>query len=157
MKFEFLTNNNIEKYIIYLKKALKEDPDQMWVNSVNEKDIIDRVNDSFYQNTKSILAILDDKVIGRIEYHFYGCVQDGFKMSYVDWVYVLKEHRNKGVAKALFREFEKDCRNNEINQYFLIRATNESANHFYNSFKEANISDEPMLRKDIINNTVSIK
>lgn len=149
MKFEFLTNGNINSYIKYLKKALVEDPDQMWVDSINEKEIINRVNNPFYQNTKSILAMIDGKVIGRIEYHFYGCIQDGFKMAYVDWIYVLKEHRNKGVAKALFREFENDCRNNDIKQYFLIRATNEFANHFYNSFKEAKISDEPMLRKDI--------
>jgi len=156
MRFEPLTNDNVEKYITYLKKALREDPEQMWVDSVDEKEIIDRVNDPFYQNTKSILALLDDETIGRIEYHFYGCVQDGYKMAYVDWVYVLKGHRNKGVAKALFHEFEKDCQKHKINQYFLIRASNDSANHFYSRFENADLSDVPMLRKDILSDSVSM-
>ncbi len=35
------------------------------------------------------LAMEDNQVMGRIEYHFYGCMQDGYRMSYVNWVYVL--------------------------------------------------------------------
>lgn len=70
-------------------------------------------------------------------------------MAYVDWVYVLKEHRNKGVAKSLFSEFEKDCKKNKINQYFLIRATSENANYFYNSFKEVELEESPTLRKNL--------
>lgn len=150
MKYEFLCNDNVDKYIEYLQKALAEDPEQMWIEDVDAVEIVKRVNDSFYKNTKSILAIKDNQVVGRIEYHFYGCVQDGFKMAYVDYVYVLKDYRKQGIAKALFQRFEIDCKKNAINQYFLIRATNESANHFYGSFKDAQISEEPLLRKDIV-------
>lgn len=149
MKTEFLSIVNVEKYISYLKQALIEEPEEMLIDCVEEDSIISRVKDKFYKQTKSILAILDDKVIGRIEYHFYGCIQDGFKMAYVDWVYVLRNYRKQGVAKALFNEFEKDCKNNKINQYFLIRATSESANSFYNSFQEVELKVSPTLRKDL--------
>ncbi|MBE5764262.1 MAG: GNAT family N-acetyltransferase [Clostridiales bacterium] len=149
MKTEFLSIVNVEKYISYLKQALIEEPEEMLIDCVDEDSIISRVKDKFYKQTKSILAILDDKVIGRIEYHFYGCIQDGFKMAYVDWVYVLRNYRKQGVAKALFNEFEKDCKNNKINQYFLIRATSESANSFYNSFQEVELKVSPTLRKDL--------
>lgn len=149
MRFELLTNKNTALYIEYLKQALLEEPEQMWIDSIEEDEIIKRINDNFYQNTKSYLAIINNKVIGRIEYHFYGCIQDGFKMAYVDWVYVLKEYRNKGIAKSLFSVFEQDCKSNGINQYFLIRATSESANHFYNSFKEVELEESPTLRKDL--------
>lgn len=149
MRFELLTNKNITLYIEYLKQALLEDPEQMWIDSIKEDEIIKRIYDNFYLNTKSYLAIINNKVVGRIEYHFYGCIQDGFKIAYVDWVYVLKEYRNKGIAKALFSLFEEDCRINGINQYFLIRATNESANHFYNSFKDAELEICPTLRKNL--------
>lgn len=44
-------------------------------------------------------------VVGRIEYHFYGSMQNGFKMAYVDWGYVLKLYRHKGVAQMLFHKF----------------------------------------------------
>ena len=149
MKTEFLSIVNVEKYISYLKQALIEEPEEMLIDCVDEDSIISRVKDKFYKQTKSILAILDDKVVGRIEYHFYGCIQDGFKMAYVDWVYVLRNYRKQGVAKALFNEFEKDCKNNKINQYFLIRATSESANSFYNSFQEVELKVSPTLRKDL--------
>lgn len=149
MRFELLTNKNVHLYIEYLKRSLAEDPEQMCIDSIDENKIIDRLHDVFYQNTKSILAIENEKVVGRIEYHFYGCIQDGFKMAYVDWVYVLKEQRNKGVAKSLFSEFEKDCKKNKINQYFLLRATNEYATHFYNSFKEVELKESPTLRKNL--------
>jgi len=156
MRFELLTNKNTALYIEYLKQALLEDPEQMWIDSIEEDEIIKRINDNFYQNTKSYLAIINNKVIGRIEYHFYGCIQDGFKMAYVDWVYVLKEYRNKGIAKSLFSVFEQDCKSNGINQYFLIRASNDSANHFYSRFENADLSDVPMLRKDILSDSVSM-
>lgn len=150
MKYEFLCNDNVDKYIEYLQKALAEDPEQMWIEDVNVVEIAKRINDPFYQRTKSILAIKDGRVVGRIEYHFYGCVQDGFRMAYVDYVYVLKDYRKQGIAKSLFQQFETDCKKNAINQYFLIRATSEYANHFYGSFKGAQISEEPLLRKDIV-------
>ena len=28
------------------------------------------------------LAMENDQVLGRIEYHFYGCMQDGYRMAY---------------------------------------------------------------------------
>lgn len=149
MRYELLTNKNVNLYIDYLKQALTEEPEKMMIDSIDENEIIDRINDEFYKNTKSILAILNNKVVGRIEYHFYGCVQDGFKMAYVDWVYVLKEHRNNGIAKNLFARFEDDCKQNGINQYFLIRSTNESTNHFYKGFKEVELKESPTLRKNI--------
>ena len=87
------------------------------------------------------------KVIGRIEYHFYGCMQDGCKMAYVDWVYVLPEFRHRGVARQLFKEFESDCKQNGIDQYYLIRAENPDADKFYHSFEKAELSRVPLLRK----------
>lgn len=57
-----------------------------------DKAVIRRcVNDQSYSGTDSILAIEGVKAVGRIE--FYGCLQDGYRMAYVDWVYVLPEYR----------------------------------------------------------------
>ncbi len=149
MKFELLSPFNAEQYIRYLKKALLEEPDMMLIDQIDVDAIRERLNDPFYQSKKSILAIEHGVVIGRIEYHFYGCLQDGYRMAYVDWVYVLKSHRHQGVAQSLFREFEQDCKNNQINQYYLIRATNDDAETFYKSFDGAELHEQPMLRKTI--------
>lgn len=149
MRFELLSPSNVELYIRYLEKALLDEPDMMLVDQIDETAIKERLCDPFYQSKKSILAIENNEVIGRIEYHFYGCMQDGYRMAYVDWVYVLKAHRHNGVAQGLFREFEKDCHDNHIDQYYLIRATNGNAERFYKSFDGAELNEQPMLRKTI--------
>lgn len=150
MKFELLSPSNAELYISYLEKAISEEPDMMLTDKIDKIAVKARLSDSFYQNKKSILAIENNEVIGRIEYHFYGCLQDGYKMAYVDWVYVLKGRRHNGVARGLFREFEKDCRDNDIDQYYLIRMTDRNAERFYKSFDGAELTETPMLRKTII-------
>ena len=149
MIFEILNNENVEDYIAYLKIAMSEEPDMMTAEKVDEQGIKSRISDPFFNRTTSILAKEDGMVVGRIEYHFYGCVQDGHKMAYVDWVYVLKAYRHKGIAQMLFKEFERECVQNDIDQYYLIRATNEEANRFYGNFEGAQLSETPLLRKDI--------
>ena len=149
IKFERLTNQNVSRYIAYLHKAFAEEPDMLWVEQVDERGIMERLNDPFYQHTKSILAMDGENVVGRIEYHFYGCLQDGYRMAYVDWVYVLPQYRHKGIAQRLFKEFERDCVDNKIDQYYLIRATEPDADKFYHSFADAQLGSEPVLRKDM--------
>lgn len=146
-KIEKLTISNVESYIDYLKTAFKEDKDMMIADSFDSEGVKNRINDPFYQNTYSLLAFDGNKVIGRLEYHFYGCLQDGYRMCYVDWVYVLPKYRHKGVAKLLFINLEETCIENKINQYYLIRSTNDSANKFYSSFKDVTLNEEPTLRK----------
>lgn len=147
MLFERLNQSNAEEYIAYLKAAMKEEPDKMTAAAVDEQGIKNRISDPFFARTTSVLAKEDGKVVGRIEYHFYGCMQDGYRMAYVDWVYVLKAYRHRGIAQMLFAEFEKDCLQNNIDQYYLIRATNEEANRFYGNFERVELDDAPVLRK----------
>ena len=147
MIWERLNQNHVEEYIAYLREAMKEEPDKMTAETVDEQGIKNRISDPFFAGTTSVLAKEDGKVVGRIEYHFYGCMQDGYRMAYVDWVYVLKAYRHRGIARMLFAEFEKDCLQNDIDQYYLIRAANEEANRFYGNFERAELDDAPVLRK----------
>lgn len=147
MIFEILNNENVEDYIAYLKIAMSEEPDMMTAEKVDEQGIKSRILDPFFNRTTSILAKENGMVVGRIEYHFYGCMQNGYRMAYVDWVYVLKAYRHKGIAQKLFVEFERDCVQNNINQYYLIRATNEEANRFYEHFEDVQLEETPFLRK----------
>lgn len=147
MIFEILNKDNVEDYIAYLKIAMSEEPDMMTAEKVDEQGIKSRISDPFFNRTTSILAKENGMVVGRIEYHFYGCIQNGYRMAYVDWVYVLKAYRHKGIAQKLFAEFEKDCVQNNINQYYLIRAINEEANRFYEHFEDVQLEDTPFLRK----------
>ena len=107
MYFGRLNEQNVEQYIDYLKLAMQQEPDMMTVEEIDEEGIRTRLRDSFYEKSASILAMENNQVVGRIEYHFYGCIQGGYRMAYVNWVYVLPEYRHSGVARKLFAEFEK--------------------------------------------------
>ncbi len=152
MHIEKLSPSNAELYISYLKAAMSAEPEMMTAETVDEPAIRKRITDPFYMTTTSLLAVTDDspkKAVGRIEYHFYGCMQDGARMTYVDWVYTLPEYRHRGVAQALFRAMESDCIAHGMNQYYLIRATNPDADKFYRSFRDAALTDSPILRKEL--------
>ncbi len=149
MKFEYLCENNVEQYLSYLKQAMSQEPDMMTAETIDEAAIRQRISDPFYRSSKSLLAFDKDKVVGRIEYHFYGCMQDGYRMAYVDWVYVLPEARHRGVAQQLFQLMEEDCRKNNIDQYYLIRAENDNAKRFYDRFEQASTKSTPVLRKTL--------
>ena len=98
MIFQKLNQDTVGLYIDYLKTAMHEEPEMMMADTIDIDGIRKRVTDPFFQKTISILAIEDGSVSGRIEYHFDGCIQDGYKMAYVDWIYVLPKYRHCGVA-----------------------------------------------------------
>ena len=148
MTFERLSSENVEEYIDYLKAAVQEEPDVLASYVIDEEGIKSRVKGSFF-NIVNILARVDGRIVGRIEYHFYGCIQDGYKMAYVDWVYVLKSYRHQGIAQKLFAEFEKDCAGKGIDEYFLICAENAEAVSFYNNFENVKPQKAPILRKQL--------
>ncbi len=147
MTFEKLSQANVDRYLVYLKTAMDAEPELMMADVPDEAGIRQRVTDPFYQRTTSILAMEDNAVIGRIEFHFYGVMQDGYKMAYVDWVYVLPRYRHQGVAQALFRELEKECAAFGIDQYYLIRSERPEPDRFYRAFSDTELSTAPLLRR----------
>ena len=147
--FEKLNKDNFNKYYDYLSLATRLEPELMCSPDINKEELLDRLDDELTKRSNSILAICENKVVGRIEYHFYSCFQDGYRICYVDWVYVLPESRNKGIAKKLFDEMAKDCVKNNIDEFRLIRATNKNANDFYKSFKSAQICEMPFFTQNL--------
>ncbi|UHR01976.1 GNAT family N-acetyltransferase [Peptoniphilus sp. GNH] len=147
--FEKLNKDNFNKYYDYLLLAMALEPELMCSSDTSKEELYKRLDDELTKRSTSILAMHEDKVVGRIEYHFYSCFQDGYRICYVDWVYVLSENRNKGIAKKLFDEMTKDCVKNNIDEFRLIRATNKNANDFYESFKSAQICEMPFFIKSL--------
>lgn len=107
MIFVKLDESNIEKYIEYLEHALAVEPEQMHVDKIDKEGLRERIKDSFFRKTTSVLAMENAKVLGRIEYHFYGCMQDGYHMAYIDWVYVLPEYRHRGTLKVYLKKWKR--------------------------------------------------
>ena len=68
----FLLCNILDLLIYSYRKEMGAEPEMMHVEAVDREGLRRRVKDPFYQNTTSILAMENDQVLGRIEYHFYG-------------------------------------------------------------------------------------
>ena len=110
MYFERLNEQNVEHYIAYLKLAMQQEPDMMTVDEIDEEGIRTRLRDSFYEKSASILAMENNQVVGRIEYHFYGCIQGGYRMAYVNWVYVLPEYRHSALPGSCLQSLKKTAK-----------------------------------------------
>ena len=150
MEIKRLTKDNVKDYLDYLNMAMSIEPEMMMTDVVDKERITKALLDNTGELCQSLLAYKDNKVVGRLEYHFYTCLQDNYKMCYVDWVYTLPDYRHNGVAQSLFQELEKLCLKQGVNQYFLIQADNDNATQFYRSFKGATSTDSVILRKTII-------
>ena len=100
MEYRDLSEETVDAYLAYLERAAAEDPEMMFVQTVDPDGIRARVADPFYRHSTSILAVEEGRVLGRLEYHFYGCIQDGFRMAYVDWVYVRKAYGTEASPRA---------------------------------------------------------
>ena len=151
--FEKLNKDNFSTYFDYLLLATTLEPELMCSSDINKEELYERLDDELAKRSISILAMDEEKVVGRIEYHFYFCFQDGYRICYVDWLYVLPKNRNKGIAKQLFSEMTKDCAKHNIDEIRLIRATNKNANDFYDSFKSAKLCELPFFIKQLNNSS----
>ena len=65
-----LTEENIRDYIKYLKIAHSLEPSLMMTDAVDDEGIIKHLLKDNDRLCKLLLAYEDDKVIGRLEYHF---------------------------------------------------------------------------------------
>lgn len=138
-----LNNETFEDYCMYLQEALDTSTENfLMVDKVDKTELQKSLNDPLFAQKTSLLAYVDGKIVGRIEYHFYTCFQDHHKVCYVDWLYTLPAYRKKSVATTLFAEMENHCKENDINFYYLIRANNEGAQKFYQS---QNTTEKPAV------------
>lgn len=111
---------------------------------------IERMADPLYSNTRVILAAHEGRIVGRCDFTVKGSFMDGFRSAYVDWIYVLKEHRHQKVGQGLIGYLESYLREHQIEEYFLITAHNQEAQSFYTHFKDYVRSEDWVLRKGVL-------
>ena len=80
-----------------------------------------------------ILYLENDKIIGRIDLISEHGFMDFVSIGYIDWVYVLKPYRGRGISKSLFKEAENLFKQKNVNEYYLFVASNDEAQKFYKS------------------------
>lgn len=95
-----------------------------------------------FDNSLSLLAYLDGKVVGRIDSTKICSRFDGSTKAYLDWICVIKSYRHAGVAQALMSALRRKLREQGIDSLIGLIAANDEAQHFYRSLPNAEIHDE---------------
>lgn len=132
--FRKMTSKDLDLMVTFEKKSRELEPNVFPdFNEEKYKSNFKRIKIEDTNFNDVILCIENSEVIGRIDLISEYSYMDFYSVGYVDWVYVLKSHRGRGIAKKLFLKAEKVFKEHKIEEYYLFVASNEEAQKFYKS------------------------
>ena len=138
---------------VYTKELIQDVPnfeaclrkeEDFWGWKIDEK-YIDSVKKSFddpaFDHSLSLLAYVDDKVVGRIDSSIIASHFDGSKKAYLDWICVIKSYRHSGVAQRVLSELIQRLKSQNIETLIALTASNDEAQRFYRSIPNSEMRD----------------
>ena len=136
---------HIEMVIEYEKELRKQEPDTYYWEPDEEYKaaLVNSFTDSRFNTAVSYIAVIDDKVIGRIDASLISSRSDAACCSaYLDWICVLKNERHNKVAQALLNTLRTDFKGRNVSVLIALMANNDDAQRFYKSVERASIHDQ---------------
>ncbi|MBP5342473.1 GNAT family N-acetyltransferase [bacterium] len=130
--------------VIDFENRLRQEED-FWGWEINDKyidDVYKSFESSSFQNSLSLLAYVDGKVVGRIDSSSIFSHFDGSVKAYLDWICVIKSYRHMGIAQGLMNELRKLLKERGIDTLIGLIASNKDAQNFYRSLPNSEIKDE---------------
>ena len=134
MKVKRFEIDDLDKLIAFEKELRKEEPDTYFtqINEDYKRQIVSSFSDPSFNTALSYIALIDDKVIGRLDASLIVTRYNGLiESAYLDWIAVLKSQRRKGVAQLMVKALLSDLKKKGITELIVLTATNEEAKHFY--------------------------
>ena len=129
--------------VLNFEACLRKEED-FWGWKIDEK-YIDSVKKSFddpaFDHSLSLLAYVDDKVVGRIDSSIIASHFDGSKKAYLDWICVIKSYRHSGVAQRVLSELKQRLKSQNIETLIALTASNDEAQRFYRSIPNSEMRD----------------
>ncbi|MDD2682011.1 MAG: GNAT family N-acetyltransferase [Bacilli bacterium] len=105
------------------------------------KDVRRSFDDHSFDESISLLAYVDGKVVGRIDSSMIHSHFDGSVKAYLDWICVLKSYRHRGVAQVLLNSLKGELKARNIDTLIALTANNEEAQRFYKSIPDSKMED----------------
>ena len=129
--------------VLDFEARLRKEED-FWGWEIDEK-YIDSVKKSFddpaFDHSLSLLAYVDDKVVGRIDSSIIASHFDGSKKAYLDWICVIKSYRHSGVAQRMLSELIQRLKSQNLETLIALTASNDEAQRFYRSVPNSEMRD----------------
>lgn len=129
--------------VLAFEKRLREEED-VWGWEIDEayvQSVEKSFDDPAFQTSISLLAYVDDKVIGRIDSTMIASHFDGSKKAYLDWICVLKSHRHQQVAQNLLMALIQRWKCKGVDTLIALTASNDEAQRFYKSVAHSEMRD----------------
>lgn len=137
------TKDRIDNVIQFEMDLRKEEDFWGWeINEEYKKSVKESFEKDSFENSISLLAYVNGKVVGRIDSSMIASHFDGSVKAYLDWICVIKSYRHFGIAQKLMTELRKLLKSNGVNTLVGLIAANEGAQRFYRSLDNAEIKDE---------------
>ena len=129
--------------VLDFERRLRAEED-VWGWEIDEKYISDvkaSFRDGRFENSISLLAWEEGRVIGRIDAVLIPSHFDGSVKAYLDWICVLKSRRHQGAAQALLAALRKRLKALDVDTLIALTAANEEAQRFYRSVPDSVMRD----------------
>lgn len=143
VRIEKYTKDRIEQVFQFERDLRKEEAFWGWKIDEGYKERVARSfeKEQFAQSI-SLLAYVDDHVVGRIDSSMIYSHFDGSVKAYLDWICVLKRYRHQGIARSLMDALRHELKQHEITTLVGVIAEDEDAQRFYHSMEHALIRDQ---------------
>ncbi len=136
------TKDRIDDVIKFEQSLRLEEDFWGWeIDDAYIKSVKDSFDNPSFNDSISLLAYIDNKVVGRIDSTMIKSRFDGSTKAYLDWICVLKSYRHKGVAQALMNELLRRLKERKIDTLIGLTASNEEAKKFYQSIPNSIMRD----------------
>ena len=105
------------------------------------KSVTASFDDGSFDDSISLLAYVDGKVVGRIDCAMIKSRFDGSTKAYLDWICVVKSYRHNGIAQALLESLKTVLKERNIDTLIALTAANDEAQRFYKSIPDSEMHD----------------
>lgn len=143
MKIHQYTKERIPD-VLQFERDLRAEED-FWGWEIDEKyiaGVTKSFEDPAFDNSLSLLAYMDGKVVGKIDATMICSHFDGSTKAYLDWICVIKSYRHHGTAQALMAALRAELKKRGVDTLIGLIASNEDAQRFYRNLPDAQIRDE---------------
>lgn len=138
------TKDRIEDVIQFERDLRTEEDFWNWeIDAAYLRKVKQSFEDPRFQNSVSLLAYIDEKVVGRIDATLICSHFDGSTKAYLDWICVLKSCRHKGIAQELMTALRRILKEQYGADTLVgLIAGNQETQRFYRCLDHALIRDE---------------
>lgn len=144
MKLEIkeYTRDRIPDVLDFEKRLREEENFWGWeIDAAYVQAVENSFQDRAFEESISLLAYRDGRVVGRIDSTMIASHFDGSKKAYLDWICVVKSSRHQGVARSLLEALREALKERRIDTLIALTASNEEAQSFYKSVPDSEMRD----------------